>query len=75
LIPLDDTLPDISKKLMNPSRDLVPVEFGFRPATKGNTNWILPLCKSEIRTEKLPDEAAEGSNLGNERKSNEISKE
>jgi hypothetical protein len=59
LVPLDDTLPDISKKLVNASRDLMPLELRFRPVTKSNTKWILPLCNSEIRTEKLPEEAAE----------------
>jgi hypothetical protein len=74
-VPLDDILPDISKELVNASRDLVPVEFRYRTATKGNTKWILSLCNSEIRTEKLPEEAAEGSDLGNERKFNGIGKE
>jgi hypothetical protein len=44
---------------VNAPRDLVPVEFRFRPAAKGNTKWIVPLCTFEIRTEKLPEEAAE----------------
>jgi hypothetical protein len=72
---LDDPLPDISIELVNASRDLVPIEFRFRHATKGTTKWILPLCNSEIRTEELPEEAAEGSDLGNERKCNGIGKE
>jgi hypothetical protein len=53
----------------------MPVEFPFRPVTKSNTKWILRLCNSEIRTEKPPEEAAERSNLGNERKFNGIGKE
>jgi hypothetical protein len=59
---------------VNASKALMLIEFRFRPATKGNTKWILHLCSSGIRTEKPPKRRQKDPILAMKENSMELAK-